>query len=1561
MPVEQSVLTGFIPINSTAVKVYDGVVNMSVGWVTIYFDDNYYYDGSSNLMLVIDDNTGYYGANNPNAFSFVDDPSGNMVRIYNIWSTNYNPSSVSSYNGTIYHYRHRIKFGDVCDYFATCVSPYIYVDNITESSALLNIFPGNNESEWTVEYRSMDDSIWTTDNYVYSSPYWLGNLISNTNYLVRVKPNCSEGVPDHWATRSFRTACGDLLLPYSESFETSIVSENGSDFVSCWQRHSTNVGQTVTVATAISEAHGGEHYLNMPAVPGGATIAVLPAIYSVPLNTLEVEFYLSDPGNDTLEIGVMTDPDDASTFQSISVIHPYFTNSYEKIVSPLLSYSGYGRHIAFRRTGGATGNLKIDDLTVRAATGCYLPLNVEVTNIAAFSAEFNWTAPDNTPQWSLEYGVSGFTQGTGTVVTVNTLPFTLTGLLANHTYDCYVRSDCDTDSHSDWSNVYTFDTPCFEIDHFPYSENFSTPGTGNGIHNLPECWGRLSSEYVAVYNGTLGFTYDAGIAVLPPIADYDANGNPIDIRHLKLDLDAYYYDSSDHITVGVMSDPNDASTFQAVKEINIGYDYSSNYRHDEVFFYGYTGTGRHIAVKNRYASYAVADNFVISRLDYTCAAPDGLVCDSIGSSSAMVFWQSGPVGDAQEYTLQYKPQSDSLWITAASNLTESQFFLTGLTPWTWYDVRVRTLCTDNTHGEWATTTFQTECLSGGYAQIGDGTSTSIYIPTSYWHHHITRQLFYQSEIGSAGNLHSVSFQVDHPLTLQRTWKIFLQHTSLSEFSYTAVLDNLPPVQVFDGTVNFHDGWVTIYFDTPFYFNGTSNLVLTVQDYTGVNATTSNEFYVHTCMQTVTASSSTLPADHQFDYQWSFSQTRNNVIFQRDCDNSVTCGAPNLLVDSVGGNEAYLTWAAGYQETQWELEYKLASAPVWIAYTNPTGFHATLTGLQLSSLYEVRMRSVCGANNHSSWTYASFTTGCGIIEVIPYSEDFETNISGGFVDCWERLGQTATVSEGQGTTPDVTTNHCLTLTHNPSSTPYALAVLPILGNGINLTNLEVTLNLKSASADTQLEIGIMNAPDDTASFVTLGTLHPTSSWAEATVPLAAYTGNGKYVAFRMRATSTTASILVDDVVMDQHSSCAKPSNLTVTNFTDNSATLSWTVFSNSVGAWDIEYGLYGFTLGSGTALSVTDSTVTLTGLTASTPYTAYVRSNCGNEQSVWKSVTFTTSCGAITPPYTQDFENSAAFPDCWIEQFNSGTIEWLVVTPTSNPQNAHSGSKAICLKNASYTSYTTTLVTPFFKLQGLGNPTLYFWHTQKVWGNDQDTIAVLYRRAPNEEWVMLASYNQDIPDWRLDSLYLPNGTNTYQIAFQGTVRYGYGIYLDDISITADIPDTCGSVDGLAATDIGNHHITIGWSPASDSDHWTVCHRALGTAVWDSLPTTVPSVMLESLQGLTTYEIFVKSYCEEALPAFSDTIQVSTTNIGIPALEQAQDIQLFPNPTTGLLTITSAQSPIVRIDICNLVGKVVMNSEVAGTSVRMDISELPAGIYFLRIQTELGTVIKRVVKQ
>src|SRR5690606_28090428 len=77
-------------------------------------------------------------------------------------------------------------------------------------------------------------------------------------------------------------------------------------------------------------------------------------------------------------------------------------------------------------------------------------------------------------------------------------------------------------------------------------------------------------------------------------------------------------------------------------------------------------------------------------------------------------------------------------------------------------------------------------------------------------------------------------------------------------------------------------------------------------------------------------------------------------------------------------------------------------------------------------------------------------------------------------------------------------------------------------------------------------------------------------------------------------------------------CIKPSGLGVDNLNSTSAVLSWTE-NGTAATWDIEWGVAGFTpTGTPTVTGVTTTTYLLTGLSQSTQYQFYVRSDCGNE-------------------------------------------------------------------------------------------------------------------------------------------------------------------------------------------------------------------------------------------------------------------------------------------------------------------------------------------------------------
>lgn len=98
----------------------------------------------------------------------------------------------------------------------------------------------------------------------------------------------------------------------------------------------------------------------------------------------------------------------------------------------------------------------------------------------------------------------------------------------------------------------------------------------------------------------------------------------------------------------------------------------------------------------------------------------------------------------------------------------------------------------------------------------------------------TQQIYTAAEIGRDGSITSISFSNGSSHTFKRTMAIYLDHTSLSSFPGQNSFQTLnTAVKVYDGEVTFNSlNWCKIVFDTPFEYDGTSNLLLVVYDYTG---------------------------------------------------------------------------------------------------------------------------------------------------------------------------------------------------------------------------------------------------------------------------------------------------------------------------------------------------------------------------------------------------------------------------------------------------------------------------------------------------------------------------------------------------------------------------------------------------------------------------------------------------------------------------------------------------------------------------------------------------------
>ena len=119
-------------------------------------------------------------------------------------------------------------------------------------------------------------------------------------------------------------------------------------------------------------------------------------------------------------------------------------------------------------------------------------------------------------------------------------------------------------------------------------------------------------------------------------------------------------------------------------------------------------------------------------------------------------------------------------------------------------------------------------------EIGEATTTNNYLPTyAYYNYSLTQQIYTAEEIGTAGTITSIAFY-NEGVERTRTCDFYLMTTDKSSFtSKTDWITVADSDKVFSGSITLTaNAWTFITFDTPFEYDGTSNLVLVSDDNTG---------------------------------------------------------------------------------------------------------------------------------------------------------------------------------------------------------------------------------------------------------------------------------------------------------------------------------------------------------------------------------------------------------------------------------------------------------------------------------------------------------------------------------------------------------------------------------------------------------------------------------------------------------------------------------------------------------------------------------------------------------
>ena len=176
----------------------------------------------------------------------------------------------------------------------------------------------------------------------------------------------------------------------------------------------------------------------------------------------------------------------------------------------------------------------------------------------------------------------------------------------------------------------------------------------------------------------------------------------------------------------------------------------------------------------------------------------------------------------------------------------------------------------------------------------------------------------------------------------------------------------------------------------------------------------------------------------------------------------------------------------------------------------------------------------------------------------------------------------------------------------------------------------------------------------------------ATWQTRTVDLSAYTGQTIYLAWRNNSLDQFV-LLVDNVIVEQNPACFDPFDFVLgpNGITSTSADIAWSDNNGAGTVFDIEFGLEGFTPGTGTIINdVAATNYDFTSLMPDTSYQMYITANCtgGNGDSAQVGpIGFLTAydCTTYTVPFTEVFDNANAFGSCYTtEDVDGDGLSWI---------------------------------------------------------------------------------------------------------------------------------------------------------------------------------------------------------------------------------------------------------------------------------------------------------------
>lgn len=770
-----------------------------------------------------------------------------------------------------------------------------------------------------------------------------------------------------------------------------------------------------------------------------------------------------------------------------------------------------------------------------------------------------------------------------------------------------------------------------------------------------------------------------------------------------------------------------------------------------------------------------------------------------------------------------------------------------------------------------------------------------------------------------------------------TWTVSLGETTETTLNG---LDNTTSLtQVYEGYFDCSTGTLTLEFNVPYTYNGGNLLV----DLTHAAASWNRWYFLGV---EATGASYTYGSQRDFLPQCTF-------IY----GTPPTCAKPTALTASLtpgDGTVASLSWTESGTATAWQICLNGDENNLIDATTNPF----ELTGLTPETAYTAKVRAYCDATDQSDWsTTITFTPTNAYTFTINDGTTNNTNVPiyGSWVD---NITKSQFIIPATNLTPMLYgAVNKLTFYANEPSVNWGNAQFDVYLTATNETTLS---SLADYSTMTQVYAGSLSISDNKmeVTFTTpytymggnlmIGFLqtvsgdYVASSWYGTTANGASMGGYGNYINQQNFLPKTTFFY-----TPGQQPDCLPVNNLTATNITSSTVTLTWVGDASS-------YTVYDMSDTSVVMSGISDNTYTITDLDPNTDYLFGVQANCATSDALTIYTSARTTCAPVALPFTEDFSASLNNDPCWNGASGVTAGEVLADSTTLTPGNItgwtyrNSEDNGIAAGHYRVNIYGANckywLITPEIDLSTATNPLLNFDAAFTVYSGIG--IATGFESNPTQAFMILVTTNGGQTWTTASNISLASIASTSYIpqyidlsAYVGeTVRIAFyaqststggdnNLHIDNISVAESTGSICYPVYGIAVDSVTNNSVFLSWRDASNTGAtYTIYNMADTSVVADNV--SDHEYVVTGLTGSTSYTFGIEANCSATDASFLRTVSVTTDcengscQISITGTDAYNDgwngasITIVQNgATVGFFTLTDGTTNTANFSVCD----------------------------------------------